>query len=102
MKSMTSSLVLAGMLLMAQAVFAIDASQFREEGRIESIDKASLTLVVDDSSYPLTPYSRIYSPTGRPLSFDALRSGSRIKFNLTMPQGSRRPVIREVLILPAN
>lgn len=102
MKSMTSSLVLAGMLLMAPAVLAIDASRFNEQGRIESIDRASLTLVVGDSSYALTPASRIYSQTGQPLSFNALQKGSTIKFNLIMPGGSRQPVIRDILVLPAK
>jgi hypothetical protein len=102
MKSITSSLVLAGMLFMSPAVLAIDASQFREQGRIESVDRASLTLVVDDSSYPLAPSSRIYSSKGQPLSFNALQKGSTIKFNLTMPKGSRQPVITEILVLPAK
>jgi hypothetical protein len=102
MKSGTFSLVLVGMLLVAPAVLAIDAAQFREQGRIESIDKASLTLVVGDSSYPLTPSSRIYSHTGKPLSFNALQKGSTIKFNLAMPKGSQQPVIREILVLPAK
>lgn len=102
MKIMTSLLVLAGVLFTAPVALAIDTSQFREQGRIESIDKASLTLVVGDSSYPLTPSSRVYSHTGQPLSFNALQKGSTIKFNLTMPKGSRQPVIREILVLPAK
>jgi hypothetical protein len=102
MKSKHFSLVLAGMLFYAAPALALDASQFREQGRIESVDRASLTLVVDDSSYPLTPASRIYSSTGQPLSFSALQKGVTIKFNLTMPKGSRQPVMREILVLPAK
>lgn len=102
MKSKSCILVLAGMLLSAPPVLALDAAQFREQGRIESVDRASLTLVVDDSSYPLAPSSRVYSHTGQPLSFNALRKGSTIKFNLTMTKGSRQPVITEILVLPAK
>lgn len=102
MKPKSFSLVLVGMLFSAPPVLAIDAAQFREQGRIESVDKASLTLVVGDSSYPLTPSSRVYSHTGQPLSFNALQKGSTIKFNLTMPKGSRQPVIREIMVLPAK
>ena len=102
MKSRSLSSVLAGILLFAPSVFAMDAEQFREQGRIESMDKGSHTLVIGDSSYPLTASSRIYSHTGRPLTFDALRNGSMIKFNLTIPDGSRQPVIREMLVLPTN
>lgn len=102
MKPRSFSLALAGILFFAPSAFAIDAEQFREQGRIESMDKGSHTLVIGDSSYPITASSRIYSHTGRPLTFDALRNGSTIKFNLTMPEGSRQPVIREMLVLPAN
>lgn len=102
MKSKSFSLVLLGMLFSTPTVLAFDAAQFREQGRIESIDKASLTLVVDDSSYPFAPTSRVYSHTGQPLSLNALRKGSTIKFNLTMPKGSRQPVIREIMVLPAK
>jgi hypothetical protein len=91
-----------GMLFSAPPVLALDAAQFQEQGRITSINKASLTLVVGDSSYPLTPASRIYSHTGPPRSFNALQKGSMIKFNLIMPKGSRQPVIGEILVLPAK
>jgi hypothetical protein len=102
MKSNYFSLILAGLLFSAPPVLALDAAQFREQGRIESIDGASMTLVIGDSSYPLTPATRIYSPTGQPLLFNALQKGSTVKFNLIMPNESRQPVIREILVLPAK
>ena len=102
MKPGIFSLMLVGTMLFASPVLAIDASQFREQGRIESFDKASLTVVIGDSSYPLTPSSGVYSSTGRPVSVDALRKGSMVKYNLTMPKGSRQPAIREILVLPTK
>jgi len=102
MKSITFSLALVGTLFFAPPLLAIDGPHFREQGRVESFDGASHTLVVGDSSYLLTPSSRVYSHTGKPLSFNALQKGSTIKFNLTMPKESRQPVIREIMVLPAK
>lgn len=73
-------------------------TKFSYRGKVESINVNDGRLVVNRNSYQLSASTRVYGPTGEPISLDSVRSGIFIAFN-TLAHGNS---VSDIWIIPVD
>lgn len=76
--------------------------RFAENGKIDRVDIKEGIIVVDDRLYKLSPYIRVYTPTGSTGTLDMLKKAIKIGFNVSGLQAPDSRVITEALILSSE